>query len=81
MQWMGPNGHPFIPVFTSQKELEAATAEHGEINFLAFSGYDALNLTQGQAPVAIDPSNAHCLYLVPEQIAQILNYFDSMRNA
>jgi hypothetical protein len=43
------------------------------------TGYDALNLTQGQAPVAIDPGNEHCLYLVPPQIAQILNYFDSIR--
>jgi hypothetical protein len=80
MHWADPNGNPFVPIFTSQEELKAATADApGETPFIAMTGYDALNLTQGQAPVAIDPSSEHCLYLMPPQIAQILNYFDSIR--
>jgi SseB protein N-terminal domain len=79
MHWADPNGNPFMPIFTSMDELKAATAEMGEINYVAMAGYDALNLTQGQSPVAIDPSSEHCLYLAPPQIGQILNYFDSIK--
>jgi hypothetical protein len=79
MQWQDPQGNPFLPVFTSMKELQDAIKEMGEMPYISFSGYDALNLTQGQVPVAIDPSSEHCLYLVPPQIAQILNYFDSIK--
>lgn len=79
MQWMDPSGHPFIPVFTSKEELERST--QGEtVNFVSFNGYDAMNLTQGQLPLAIDPSNDHCLYLVPPQIEQILNYWDEIKS-
>ncbi|MGB4107419.1 MAG: SseB family protein [Alphaproteobacteria bacterium] len=80
MQWQGPDGNPFVPVFTSMDELKEAIKEMGEVPYISFSGYDALNLTQGHIPVAIDPSNEHCLYLAPPQIAQILSYFDSIRN-
>ncbi len=81
MQWQDPEGNPFLPVFTSMKELQEAIKDMGEMPYISFSGYDALNLTQGQVPVAIDPSNQHCLYLVPPQIAQILSYFDSIKDA
>ncbi len=81
MQWMDPHGNPFIPVFTSKEEMERSIKDMpGETPFLAMSGYDALNLTQGQVPAAIDPAKDHCLHLVPPQIAQILNYFDSIKN-
>lgn len=79
MHWQDPEGNPFVPIFTSSDELKDATKHMGDAPYIAMSGYDALNLTQGQSPVAIDPSNEHCLYLVPPQIAQILNYFDSIK--
>ncbi len=80
MHWQDPEGNPFVPVFTSSDELKDATKHMAEAPYIAMSGYDALNLTQGQSPVAIDPSNEHCLYLIPPQIAQILNYFDSIKD-
>jgi len=81
MQWMDPQDNPFIPIFTSLEELQSALApEDSAAGYVAMTGYDALNLTGGAAPVAIDPANDHCLYLVPPQIAQILNYFDSIRD-
>lgn len=79
MHWQDPEGNPFVPMFTSSNEMKDATKHMGNAPYIAMSGYDALNLTQGQSPVAIDPSNEHCLYLIPPQIAQILNYFDSIR--
>jgi len=80
MQWMGPDGSPFIPIFTSLDEVrKACPPEQAEAGYIAMSGYDALNLTQGGSPVAIDPGNDHCLYLIPPQIAQILDYFDSLQ--
>jgi hypothetical protein len=82
MHWADPNGNPFMPVFTSLDEFRKSTKDMGEeVSYIAFTGYDALNLTQGSAPVAIDPMNDHCLYLIPPQIAQILNYFDSIKGS
>ena len=81
MNWADPNGNPYMPIFTTKEELESAAKEAGQsdVNYIAMTGYDALNLTQGQVPVAIDPTQSYCLYLIPPQIGQILNYFDSQR--
>jgi hypothetical protein len=81
MHWQHPEGFAFMPIFTSLSELKEATKDMGETPYIAFSGYDALNMTQGQVAVGIDPSNEHCLLLVPPQIAQILNYFDSIKDS
>jgi hypothetical protein len=74
---MGPDNHPFIPVFTSMEEMAKFVPEG--TNCLKLNGYAVFTMMRGSVMV-LNPANEYALRLDPAYIGQVLDFFASNQN-
>lgn len=72
VNFLGAEGEPFVPVFTSLPELQRSIEQ--DFGYIGMDGWNLFSLIKG-SDVIINPASDCGLLLKAEEIAEILHYF------